>query len=277
MSPDLAILLAHGSFHKASSMNSFLGALCAQGYKASCPQLPTADPARLVADPSNPSFNQPPPPNGVPEHIEDAKVLIAALKELIEDEGKEVLLVAHSSGGWSATEAATHSLRKSSRKDAGKSGGLIGILYIAAFLIKPGESVYSIFSSMPSVLEEESWVNRPPSASSSHLATVNNPAHFFFHDLPAHKALELAKDLTASPHLASVLSNCAYGTLPMGYLVCETDRLLPLRLQEAMIRGAEEVGKFEMKVYRCGVGHECFYSDEEGVVKVVGDFARRCG
>jgi pimeloyl-ACP methyl ester carboxylesterase len=258
-------------------MNPFLAALRTKGFEASCPQLPTADPARLVADPSNPSFNQPPPPNGVPEHVEDANVLNAALRKLIEDEGKEVLLLAHSSGGWSATEAAVPSLRRNARKDAGKQGGLIGIFYIAAFLIKPGESVYSIFSTLPSLPDEESWVNRPPSAFSSHLATVNNPANFFFHDLPDQRASDLAKDLTASPHLASALSNNAYGTLPMGYLVCEADRLLPAELQRAMIEGAENVGSFVMEVFTCKVGHECFFSDQEGVVKAVEDFNGRCG
>lgn len=258
-------------------MNPFLDALRAKGYEASCPQLPTADPARLVADPSNPSFNQPPPPNGVPEHIDDANVLSSALKTLIEDESKEVLLLAHSSGGWSATEAAAPSLLRSARKDAGKTGGLIGILYIAAFLIKPGESVYSMFSSMPVLPDEESWVIRPPSAFSSHLATVNNPARFFFHDLPEDRATDLAKDLTATPQLASALSHCAYGTLPMGYLVCEEDRLLPVGLQRVMIEGAEAVGAFKMEVFTVKVGHECFFSDEEGVVKAVEEFIGRCG
>ena len=72
-------------------------------------------------------------------------MVLNVLKPLIQDEGKHVLIIGHSSGGWAATQAAQPELQAKARKANGQSGGIIGLLYMGAFIIPVGESVNSFF------------------------------------------------------------------------------------------------------------------------------------
>lgn len=142
---DLAIVLCHGSYHTPAPYGPLLEAFRSQGIDAHCPQLPTADLAKLnVGDVNNPDYDREPPAGGYPQGEEDAQVVLSVLKPLVE-EGKKVLVIAHSSGGWVATEAARPELQAKMRASNGLSGGIIGILYMGAFVIPVGESVNSFF------------------------------------------------------------------------------------------------------------------------------------
>ena len=56
------------------------------------------------------------------------------------NQGKDVLLIAHSYGG-SPGAAAAYGLSKAERTAAGQAGGVIGLIFIAAFLAEAGVSV----------------------------------------------------------------------------------------------------------------------------------------
>lgn len=56
------------------------------------------------------------------------------------DQGKDILLIAHSYGG-SPGAAAAYGLSKAERTAAGENGGIIGLIFIAAFLAETGLSV----------------------------------------------------------------------------------------------------------------------------------------
>jgi pimeloyl-ACP methyl ester carboxylesterase len=119
--------------------------LQARGIAAYCPQLPTADLAKLnVGDVDNPDFDREPPSGGYPQGEEDTETVLDVLKPLVES-GREVLLVGHSSGGWVATQAAQPDLQVRIRKAKGLDGGILGILYVGGFVIPVGESVHSFF------------------------------------------------------------------------------------------------------------------------------------
>jgi hypothetical protein len=60
----------------------------------------------------------------------------------IADEGKDIVLVMHSYGGIPATESA-HGLAKKDREAAGKKGGIVALLYVAALLVQPVMSLGS--------------------------------------------------------------------------------------------------------------------------------------
>lgn len=142
---DLAIVLCHGSYHTPAPYEPLLDAFRAQGIEAYCPQLPTSDLAKLnVGDVNNPDYDREPPVGGYPQGEEDAEVVLGVLRPLI-DEGKRVLVLAHSSGGWVATETAGPELQAKYRASSGLSGGVIGILYIGAFVVPVGESITSFF------------------------------------------------------------------------------------------------------------------------------------
>lgn len=57
----------------------------------------------------------------------------------MEDEGKDVVLFMHSYGGMPGAAAAT-GLAKSQRAQEGKAGGVIGLLFLGAFLVPEGLS-----------------------------------------------------------------------------------------------------------------------------------------
>lgn len=56
------------------------------------------------------------------------------------DEGRELVVVAHSYGGV-VTSCAVDGLTKSARIKAGKPGGIIKIIYLAAFVLDKGQSL----------------------------------------------------------------------------------------------------------------------------------------
>lgn len=92
-----------------------------------------------------PNFDLGPPASGYPMGDDDVDILLGLLKRLIEKECKRVLLVAHSAGGWSATQAAIPELQAKTRSAEGLCGGIIGIFYYGAFIIPVGESINSFF------------------------------------------------------------------------------------------------------------------------------------
>lgn len=63
------------------------------------------------------------------------------LLPLLED-GKDVVLVMHSYGGCPGG-AAAKGLSKSERRSEGRQGGVIGLVFIAAFLAREGDSLLS--------------------------------------------------------------------------------------------------------------------------------------
>lgn len=144
---NLAVLICHGSYHTPAPYAPLVAALQARGIEAYCPQLPTSDLTKLNVgdDITNPDFDREPPAGGYPQGEEDAEVVLGVLNPLIHDQGKKVLVLAHSSGGWVATEAARPELQARSREAKGLAGGIVGIMYMSAFVIPVGESVHSFF------------------------------------------------------------------------------------------------------------------------------------
>ncbi|KAG0154637.1 hypothetical protein PDIDSM_205 [Penicillium digitatum] len=73
----------------------------------------------------------------------DADAVTAPLKSLVEGEGKDVLVFMYSYGGMPGAAAAT-GLAKSQRAQEGKAGGIIGLLFLAAFVVPEGISCAGI-------------------------------------------------------------------------------------------------------------------------------------
>jgi pimeloyl-ACP methyl ester carboxylesterase len=146
MSSPFSVVICHGSYHTHEPYQSFIKALKEQGIDAYCPQLPSSDPTKLdVGDIANPDYNRPPPLGGYPQPSDDVTVIHELLTQLIVKESKNVILLGHSSGGFTATAAAVPELQAKNRKGQDASGGIIGIYYACGFVIPVGESVHSFF------------------------------------------------------------------------------------------------------------------------------------
>lgn len=140
------VVICHGSYHVPEHFRPFLAALEVEGIEAICPQLPSSDLSKLnIGDVSKPDYDREPPPGGYPQPVDDVKAVREVLNHLIADSGKNVLLVGHSSGAFTATMAAAPKLQARARKENGAPGGIIGIFYECGFLIPVGESVHSFF------------------------------------------------------------------------------------------------------------------------------------
>lgn len=123
-------------------------ALKSAGIDAYCPQLPTSDLAKPnVGDVMEPNFDLGPPAGGYPQGEQDTEVILDIVKLLVEEQGKSVILLGHSAGGWVATQAATRDLQANNRVQQNRPGGIIGVLYVGAFIVPVGESIHSFFQS----------------------------------------------------------------------------------------------------------------------------------
>ena len=79
----------------------------------------------------------------VPGTMQDDAAFIASEISKHANEGKDVVLIAHSYGGLPATES-TKGLSKVERKREGKPGGLVRLAYISCLILPVGESDVSV-------------------------------------------------------------------------------------------------------------------------------------
>ncbi|KAF2710441.1 hypothetical protein K504DRAFT_490563, partial [Pleomassaria siparia CBS 279.74] len=257
--PTIVIVIVHGSYHTPAPYGSLSKALETHGHSTHCPQLPGALLQNLVSDASNPDFDAAaPPPSGYPAQSDDADTIKSLLKTLVEEQGKKVLLVAHSSGGWSASEAAVPDLQRDVRSKEGKEGGVIGVFYMTALLVARGESTSATFGQIAIV---PAWVDWHKSG----LSTILEPERYFFHDLDPSEAEKWSATLTACTSLDSKLTNDPYAALPLAYLICEGDRVVPAAYQESLVKATEEKSGKKIEVYRCRGGHDAFLSSTKWV------------
>ncbi|KAI0971461.1 alpha/beta-hydrolase [Xylaria arbuscula] len=276
MSPtsDLAVVICHGSYHTPAPYRHLVESLKAAGIDAWCPQLPSSDLTKLnVGDTNAPDFEREAPEGGYPQGPEDTDAVLGVLRPLIREEQKRVLIIGHSSGGWVATEAARPELQAKKRKVEGLAGGIIGILYIGAFIIPVGESVHSFFQPKDGSFLVPPFVEFHKHGGAG-LATPKDADKFFFNGLDPNEALEWASTLTASPVPTTKLSNDAYAELPCAYLILEGDMTLPQEYQESMVAlQAQKTGEFTL--YRSPAGHSPHLSWVEGTLRTIHEFIRK--
>lgn len=146
------VLFVHGAWHSPKHFQPARDAFESAGYPTECPCQPTFD-ARA----------------GTATLYDDAKCIRFLLNELVEKQGKDVICVLHSYGGVVGTEAIDASLGKKNRQDNGLSGGVLGLLYMAAFVLPLGSSLSTAFGgSLPPFIQVE--VRRPSTPCSHSLS-----------------------------------------------------------------------------------------------------------
>lgn len=119
-----AFVIVPGAWSPPACYSKLVHELEVAGFYATALRLPSFD----TSDPSSTSCTV------------DAEAVRADILPLIEEQGKDVVIVCHSYGGVPAGGAA-RGLSKAARARMGKQGGIVALIYMTAFIVPQGSSV----------------------------------------------------------------------------------------------------------------------------------------
>jgi pimeloyl-ACP methyl ester carboxylesterase len=259
------ILILHGAWHHPDHFAQQISLLKSQSYEVLCAVQPSYD-----AQPATTTLQ------------DDAAFIKTVLSKLVDDKGKEVIVVMHSNGGMVGTEAVTEEFSRTYRERKGMKDGVVKLLYMCAFLLLKGESLATpLGGELPPFIPVEVRshdVPSPPQASSIQpnlnilsqsdgTCNMLDPQQRFYNNLSP--SLQSHWTSLLKPHPASAqiapLTNEAYRYVSSTYLLCENDQALPIFIQVEFVKNTG----VEMQTERCGSGHSPFLSMPERVVEVV--------
>ncbi|CAK7237917.1 hypothetical protein SBRCBS47491_010205 [Sporothrix bragantina] len=183
---------------------------------------------------------------------------VAAIRQALEtviDAGEEVVLFMHSYGGVVGTEAC-RGLDAASRKKDGKKGGIVRLVYCAAFLLPEGGSLMEMLGGVPLpwlMLSDNDTIVHP-----------ENPAEIFYNDLTLEAAAQTASTLKCHSYRTffSKLTYAAYKDIPVTYVLCEKDNAIPAAVQQIMVDNAG----VHIDVDKLDASHSPFLSQPDNVV-----------
>jgi len=131
MRPHIALI--PGAWHSGDAYDTLLPFLHSQGYETTALTLP--------------SVGAEPPLTSLYPEIEYIRGKIVPLLE----KGQDVVVVMHSYGGF-AGSAALHGLSKAEREKEGQTGGVVSLVYLAAWLLDEGKAMLGSGGGSPGAL-----------------------------------------------------------------------------------------------------------------------------
>ena len=120
------IVLVHGAWHTPTNYTSYTTDLKKAGFTVHTPHLPSCNGTR-------------PPTATLPEDVRHVRSVVQNLVEA----NKRVIMIMHSYGGLVGISA-VQELDLPTRKAAGQPGGVIHLLYLCAYMLVPGATMWSI-------------------------------------------------------------------------------------------------------------------------------------
>ncbi|KAH9205857.1 Alpha/beta hydrolase fold-1 [Leptodontidium sp. 2 PMI_412] len=177
---------------------------------------------------ANPSFGGIAPLKNLTDDISSLQDYI----ESIIDNGSNVVVVTHSYGGVVGSGAAD-GLGLAQRTAAGKKGGIIMMVYMAAFALPLGVSLLDAAGGSP-----VSWWDYTDDGQLIYAndPVISNPAHVFYNDLPTKVAncwISKLVPITATDFaIPSVYE--PWNDMPAFYIFTEHDNAIALAAQQGM-------------------------------------------
>ncbi|KAL4958764.1 alpha/beta hydrolase [Aspergillus stella-maris] len=203
--------------------------------------------------PAHPSIGAEPPTRTL---TDDIVSLRSILSRLVEDEGKDVIVVGHSSGGISAS-GAVEGLSKKERVKDGKEGGVLMVVYMAAFVLDKGMSLLNMLGG-----EYLPWME----VDGDYVRVTSNP-EIAFHDVsPSDQAKYASLQHTSRILFSGTATYEPWHTIPSAYIITEEDRALPPQLQGMM---AGKLGTDPELVVRIKSSHSPFLSMPDELASVL--------
>ncbi len=130
------IVICPGAWQLATEFSAFTSKLISAGF-----------PTEVITHPSVGSTSNILP--GLPEDVITTRTVLTKLV----DEGKEVVLLCHSYGGVVGS-CAVEGFSLNERENEGKEGGVKIVVYLAAFMIPKGKSLFDMLGGQPTP-----WMN----------------------------------------------------------------------------------------------------------------------
>jgi len=216
-------ILVPGAWHAPSTWDKITSILTTHQYKS----VPITLPSTL----SNAAANL----------LED----ITAVRDAITAEttqGRDVVIVAHSYGGFVGASAAKGLTRpKQNASSAAKDGfgHVIGIIMLASGFVQTGSSFLDGFGGKP-----------PPSwkidSESGFAIIVADPRELFYHDLPEDEGnywVEQLQKQAAKPLVeGGEHAYAGWKDVPVWFLATTEDRALPIEAQRYFVQAAKDAG-----------------------------------
>lgn len=125
------VVIVPGAWQFTSVFHPFADLLRSRGFETEVVDMPSVGGTQL-------------PLTGLPEDIAAVRRVIQPLVET----GKEIVLLTHSAGGVSGG-GAVNGLDIKSRKEAGLSGGVTRVIYMAAFMVPKDSSLLEMLGGKP--------------------------------------------------------------------------------------------------------------------------------
>ncbi|KAJ5768292.1 hypothetical protein N7533_000875 [Penicillium manginii] len=195
-----------------------------------------------TACPAHPSIGAEPPSMTLEDDVQSLRGVLTAYV----DEGRDVIVVAHSYGGVVASSA-VEGLTKTART-ADESSGVTKVIYLAAFALDKGQSLLGILGGnyLPWMKVEGDYVHAD-GAGDVGWQDIPLESQEKWNSLALHTSREVfSGESTFEP----------WREIPCAYILCENDRALPPPFQELF---ALKVGGPE-NTYRLPSSHSPFLS-----------------
>lgn len=240
MAPKTSFIIVPGSFATAPLYDSLVAALRDQGHEARAIDLPSANDGSVL-----------PAPTGE----DDAKHIREAVLATLDSETSpsDVVVMLHSYSGVPGSSA-LKGLSRADRSAQGKTTAVVGVLYLASFVLPLGESNRTWLSARDAM--PEPFKSGVPGG---YLPPIDPSfGAFIFNDI---KSEELqAKYLAqmtrhSSDSYDGVVSYEAWKEIPSVTVIPENDVIVPTPLQEVMYEQSVAAGGKVRRVFVEGAGH----------------------
>lgn len=245
------VVLIHGAWHEASTWDTLRPSLHDAGFTTSAISLPSVS------------------GSGTP-HSDTTEDTATIRNEFtrVADAGHDIIAVLHSYGGIPGSDAC-EGLSKQERAVQGKKGGIIHVIYLAAFMLVEGQTLLEALKD-----ESPAWFLNMELVPGWACVTEENAVKAFYHEMDVETAmLHVAKLKPQSPGPFVTPQKYApwLHSMPATYVVAELDRAIePYKMDMMMSAKGWTGGVFKIKAQHC-----LYLTHPEEIVEVVKHAAKR--
>ncbi|KAG9191967.1 hypothetical protein G6011_10701 [Alternaria panax] len=223
MTSQPSVVLVPGSFCHASMYDSLVTPFRTEGYDI-----------HVLEPPCYPAGYNASSGTAHPSMYDDAKFINKFVMKLADD-GKEVIVIAHSYGGCAATES-LKDVTKKEREQQGKTGGVVRLAYLAAAVPRLGESCGHTLvggKGAPIDIDENGWMSQSDPAATAAICFNN----ITLEEGISHVA-KFGKHYSAC--FGDVITHAGYKYLPVSWFFAKEDFIVLPEVQQTSINVIEE-------------------------------------